>query len=114
DSKPDKILQGTIRFKESGATVRNASITIAELKRTAVSDENGKYEFRQIPAGRYSLIIHLDRVSDLAKTIEVTGVQSTFDFELTINNISEQVTVTASGSLELTTNSYQSVTTVGA
>lgn len=111
--KPDNILNGTISLKESGQAVRNASVTIAELKRSTLTDNDGKYEFGQIPAGTYNLIVHLDRVSDMVKTVDVNG-PATVNFELTINAISEQVTITASGSLESVNNSYQSVSTVGA
>ncbi len=112
-SRADNILNGTITLHESGAKIRNASVTIAELKRSTLTDSYGKYEFTYIPAGKYNLIVHLDRVSDMVKTVEVNG-PATVNFELTINAISEQVTVTATGSLESTNNSYQSVTTVGA
>lgn len=110
----DNTLGGTVRLKESGSAVRNASVTIAELKRTTLTDVNGKYHFTQIPAGRYDLIVHLDRVADVVKVIEVNNEITMVDFELAITGISEQVTVTASGSLESINNSYQSVITIGA
>ena len=112
-SGPNNVLNGTITLKESGARIRNASVTIAELKRSTLTDNDGKYEFMQIPAGKYNLIVHLDRVSDMVKAVKVNG-PATVNFELTINAISEQVTITATGSLESTNNSYQSVTTIGA
>ena len=111
---PDNILSGTITLKGSGTAVRNASVTIAELKRTTLTDSDGKYEFRQIPTGRYNLIVHLDRVSDMVKLVAISSGTSTVNFELSLGAISEQVTVTATGSLESVNNSYQSVTTVGA
>ena len=112
--KPDNILNGTITLKESAAGIKNASVTVAELKRTTLTDNEGKYEFRRIPTGRYNLIVHLDRVSDMVKPVDIGSGISTVNFELSLGAISEQVTVTATGSLESVNNSYQSVTTVGA
>src|SRR5438874_10016294 len=105
-------LNGIVTLKESGAAVRNASVTIAELKSTVLTDENGKYQFEHIPPGRYEVIVHLDRVADAVKTVDLGLETKAVDFELTISGISEQVTVTASGSLESINNSYQSVSTV--
>ncbi|MFM9902944.1 MAG: TonB-dependent receptor [Pyrinomonadaceae bacterium] len=112
--KTDGIINGTVTFKESGAAARNATVTIAELKRTVLTDENGKYEIDHVPAGKYDVIVQLERVSNLVKTVDVSSGASTIDFELPINAINEQVTVTATGSLEAINNSFQSVTTVGA
>ncbi len=112
--KDSNIISGTVTFKDSGSAVRNASVTVAELKRTVLTDENGKYEIYHVPAGKYDLIVHLERVSNLVKTIDVSSGAATVDIELPINAISEQVTVTATGSLEAINNSFQSVTTVGA
>ena len=51
---------------------------------------------------------------DAVKTIEITGGEQTVDLLLTLAPVSEQVTVTATGSIEAVNFSYQSVTSVGA
>lgn len=107
-------LRGTVTLENSGAAARNTSVTIVQLKRTTLTDENGNYEFTGIPSGRYDIIAHLDRVPGVVKTVEVSGNLTTADFELSISNIREQVTVTATGSAESIENSYQTVTSVGA
>ena len=107
-------IRGTVRVEPSGAAARNAVVTIAEMKRSVLTDENGAFEFNDIPAGKYQLIAHLDRVPDVVKTVEVTGGDQTIDFQLTLAPVSEQVTVTATGSAEAINSSYQSVTSVGA
>jgi iron complex outermembrane receptor protein len=92
---------------------RNAVITIAELKRSILTDENGVFEFQGIPSGTYQVFAHLDRVPDVIKTVEVTGGDQTIDFQLSLTPVTEQVTVTATGSAEAVGSSYQSVTSVG-
>src|SRR5207302_2199150 len=57
---------------------------------------------------------HLDRVPDVINTVEVTGDDQTVNFELSLTPVSEQVTVTATGSAESVGTSYHSVVSVGA
>lgn len=107
-------LRGTVRLEPSETVARNAVVTIVELKRSALTDENGAFEFADVPTGRYQIIAHLDRVPDVVKMVEVTGGNQTIDFQLTMAPVSEQVTVTATGSAEAVSSSYQSVNSVGA
>jgi len=111
---PAGTIHGTVRIGPSGTTARNAVVTIVELKRSVLTDESGAFEFKGIPAGKYQLFAHLDRVPDVIKFVEVTSGDQTVDFELSLTPVSEQVTVTATGSAEAVGSSYQSVTAVGA
>lgn len=111
----NNVLRGVVSLASSnGAVVPNATVTVAQLKRATQTDENGKYEFGQLPAGKYDVIVHLERIGDSIKTIEIDGGETTLDFELSLSSIREQVTVTASGSEEAVSSAYQSVTSVGA
>ena len=107
-------IHGIVRIEPSGTAARNAVVTIAELKRSVLTDEKGTFEFKGIPTGKYQIFAHLDRVPDVIKTVKVTGGDQTVDFELSLTPVSEQVTVTATGSAEAVGSSYQSVTSVGA
>ncbi|CAN5548333.1 TonB-dependent receptor [soil metagenome] len=111
--KTNNILRGVVSLETSGTMVRNANVTIIQLKRTVQTDENGEYQFDEIPFGKYDVIVQLDRVPNAVKSVEVSG-NTTLDFQLTLTAVSEQVTVTTTGSTELVENSYQSVTSVSA
>ncbi|MEP6912412.1 MAG: TonB-dependent receptor [bacterium] len=111
---PARTIKGSVRIRPSNAAVRNAVVTIVELKRSVLTNENGAFEFKDIPAGKYQMFAHLDRVPDVIKTVEVTTGDQTVDFELSLTPVSEQVTVTATGSAEAVGSSYQSVASVGA
>ncbi|MDQ3917474.1 MAG: TonB-dependent receptor [Acidobacteriota bacterium] len=89
-------------------------MTIAELKRSVLTDESGAFEFSGVPKGRYQIIAHLDRVPDVVKVVELAGGDQVVDFQLTLASVREQVTVTATGSTEAVNSSYQAVTSVGA
>ena len=111
---PQGMIHGRVSIRPSDTAARNAVVTIVELKRSVLTDENGGFEFKGIPAGKYQMFAHLDRVPDVIKTVEVTGGDQTVDFELSLTPVSEQVTVTATGSAEAVGSSYQSVASVGA
>lgn len=108
------VLQGRVTLRESRRAVENAVVTIAQLRRTAFTDAQGNYQFNDVPRGKYDLIVHIERVADVVKAVDAMNVATTVDFEVTLNSINEQITVTASGSMESTRNSYQAVSTVGA
>ena len=108
------LIRGTVSIEPSGTGARNAVVTIAELRKSVLTDDNGKFEFRDIPEGRYQIIAHLDRVPDVVKIVEVKDGNQTIDFRLTLAPVSEQITVTASGSAEAVNSSYHSVSSVGA
>ena len=107
-------IRGTVRLEPSGVAARNAIITIVELKKSVLTDDNGAFEFTNIPTGKYQIIAHLDRVPDVLKNVAATSGNQTIDFELTLAPVSEQVTVTATGYAEGVDSAYQTVTSVGA
>lgn len=108
------LIDGSVRVEPSGAPARNAVISIVELKRAVLTDEQGRFELGDIPVGEYRVIAHLDRVPDVVKTINVVAGRQTLDFDLILASVSEQVTVTASGSAEAVSAAYHSVNSVGA
>ncbi len=108
-------VRGIVRIAPSGVAARNASITVVELKKTVVTAEDGAYEITNLPVGKYQIIVHLDRISDVVKTVEITvGNPVIIDFDLSLAPINEKVTVTATGSAESVENSYQTVLSVSA
>src|SRR3989454_9489055 len=107
-------IHGVVTLKSSGTPVRNAVVTIAELQRSVLTDENGAFQFTDVPAGRYQVIAHLDRVPDVVKRVEISNGDQSIDFQLLLAPVREEVIVTASGSAESVNAAYQSVNSVGA
>src|SRR5437016_8774081 len=107
-------ISGTVTLQPAGIAARGALITIVELRQSVLTDAKGAFVFESIPAGKYQIIAHLDRVPDVVKTITTNGANQTIDFELTLAPVSEQVIVTASGSAEALASSYQAVSSVSA
>src|SRR2546430_728476 len=107
-------ISGTVTLQPSGTAARGVLITIVELKQSVLTDAKGAFVFESIPAGKYQIIAHLDRVPDVVKTVTTNGANQTIDFELTLAPVSEQVIVTASGSAEALASSYLAVSSVSA
>ncbi len=107
-------LEGTVTLGESGQPIHNVLITLLQLKRTVSTDENGKYVFQNLPAGRYDVVAHLDRVPDIVKSISVAaGTSATLDFRVELSGVQEEVTVTATGTEQSVSSSIQSVEVIG-
>jgi len=107
-------LRGGVTLGENGKPIHNVLVTILQLKRTVDTDENGKYEFAGVPAGKYDVVAHLDRVPDLVQTIAITaGTDATLDFQIQLSGITEQVTITATGTEQAVSTSIQSVDVIG-
>ena len=106
-------LSGTVTLGESGKAVHGVTVTILQLKRTAVTDDNGKYQFQDVPIGKYDVVAHLDRVPDMVKSVDLTTGAATVDFQVQLSGVREEVTVTATGTEQAVSSSIQSVEVIG-
>ncbi len=102
-------LKGKVTLSGQDTPVHNAIIFITQLKLTTQTDEQGRYEFKDVPNGTYSVIARLERLPDNVQRVEVKG-ETTLDFELRLTGIREQVTVSASGTEQTALESFQGVT----
>src|SRR5437773_1345672 len=107
-------IHGVVSLEPSGTPARNAVVTIAELQRSVLTDENGALQFTDVPAGRYQVVAHLDRVPDVVKRVEISSGDQIIDFHLFLALVREEVIVTASGFAESVNAAYQSVNSVSA
>lgn len=107
-------LRGTVTLEASGKPVHGVIVTILKLKRSADTNDNGIYEFQNVPPGTYDVVAHLDRVPDVLQSVQVAGGGTTADFVLRLRVVGEQVNVSATGGEETSFNSIQSVTSLTA
>jgi iron complex outermembrane receptor protein len=107
-------LRGKVMLANNGDPVHNVKVTIIQLRRSTETEEDGSYEFQNVPAGKYDIAAHLERTPDILAKAEIAGGQTvTADFEIRLEAVREQVTVTATGNEETAFNSIQSVTIIG-
>ncbi len=106
-------ISGKVSYGGNESPLHEALVRIVQLNRSVETDEDGSYEFTDVPAGKYTIIAHQDGFGDSTKTIVfVSGAVSVIDFTLNLVGVKEQVTVTASGTEQSAFDSLQSVSTV--
>ncbi|HYG79576.1 MAG TPA: carboxypeptidase regulatory-like domain-containing protein, partial [Pyrinomonadaceae bacterium] len=106
-------VRGTIRLADGGTPLHNVIVNLVQLRRSTETDENGAFEFQNVPPGTYTILAHMEGFPDQTQQVQVTaGGAATLDFQLRLAGIQEEVTVTATGSEQSVFESFQSVTTV--
>ena len=106
-------ISGTVTLGSDGSVMHEVSVEITELKRIAITDHQGQYEFIDIPAGRYTVHAHQEGFNEASQKVEVTADGTAVaDFALSISGLKEQVTVTASGTEQSTFEAIASVATL--
>lgn len=94
-------ISGKVTFAGDNSELHGTSVQIMQLKLTTQAGDDGTYVFENVPAGRYTIVAHLEGFADQVKTVVVTaGAPLVVDFEMMISGVKEQVTVTASGTEE--------------
>ena len=105
-------ISGTVTIDDS--VLHGAEVHILQLKRSAQTDEVGKYQFTDLPPGRYTVLVHKEGFSDSSRIVDLAaGAAAQADFQLTLASIREQVTITASGTEQSVFDSFQTVNSVG-
>ncbi len=106
-------LSGNVTSIIDKGLIPGVSVEIPKINRNTLTDENGRYEFTNLPNGTYTVITHAEGFSDKAQTVTVSGDSATLDFNLTVKQINEEVTITATGNEESVYDSFSSVNSVG-
>lgn len=106
-------LTGTVTLGDTGNAVHGSTVTILQLKRSVVTDDAGKYEFQNVPVGTYDVSAHLGGVPDLVQSVEVRAGNNELNLTMKLTGLSEQVTVTATGTEQAVSSSIQSVDVIG-
>ncbi len=106
-------ISGKVTFGDD-TPLHNASVRVVQLQRAVETDDDGNYEIADVPTGRYTILVHLEGFSDVAKVVSVSsGANIALDFTLQLAALNEQVTVTASGTEQSVFDSFQTVNSVG-
>ena len=108
-------IRGRIILSDGGTPLHNVIVNLVQLKRSVETDENGSYEFRNVPPGVYTILAHMEGFPDQTQQVRVAaGESATLDFMLRLAGVREEVTVTATGSEQSVFESFQAVNTVDA
>lgn len=106
-------IRGTVIFAANGETVHNATVLLSPSGRTTETNDDGAYEFTNVPPGDYQVIARLPRLPDALVRVTVTNTEVVnADLSLRIAGLREEVTVTASSTDESTINAIRPTTVV--
>lgn len=106
-------LRGKVVLKANGAPLHKATVLISKLGRRAETNEDGVYEFTQLPVGTYDATAHVHALADVRRSVTISaGAAATADFELDVAAVREQITVTASGNEQTAFEAFQSTTSL--
>ena len=107
-------ISGTVK-DGNGAVVTGATVTatntVSVKKSSTTTDQSGKYEFKDVTAGIYRVTVSKGGFSDASASVTVDG-NATQDFSLALGTFREEVTVTATRSLQATSDIPQTVTVI--
>ncbi|NNE97973.1 MAG: TonB-dependent receptor, partial [Pyrinomonadaceae bacterium] len=106
-------LSGTVKSAVNDELIPGVSVEIPRLKKSTETDENGRFEFRGLPNGTYTVITHIEGFADKAQSVKISGGAATLDFELDLKSLSAEVTITASGEGESVYEVFSSVNSIG-
>lgn len=105
------MLRGRVVLDRTGDPLHHAAVLIIELSRRTETDPEGRFEFRNVPPGTYTVLAHLHPLADTRRIVEVpAGGVAELDFRMAIAPVHEEITVTASGREQTTLEAFQAVT----
>lgn len=121
-NKPIVTLSGTVSIANSDEVAPNVTVFVDELKRGAITDDNGNYSI-ELPVGNYTLIFSSLSHLDERYNIRVTAGENDFDVELfektlelddiviSAESIENNVSSTEVGKVVMTVNSIKNLPT---
>src|SRR5437773_5991578 len=104
-------VRGVVTLEDTGKPIHGVAVTILQLRRTIMTGDDGAYELQNVPAGKYDIVAHLDRVPDVVRMIEVSaGNTADVGFQIRLKRAEIQVMVTATGEEESSLRAIQPIT----
>ncbi len=106
-------IRGTVTLEDKNLPLHNVVIIITQLRRSTLTDDQGKFELTEVPPGTYSIVARMDRVPDFVRQIEIkAGENIEYDIQMKLTGIREQVNISATGNEQAGLESFQGVTGV--
>jgi outer membrane receptor protein involved in Fe transport len=109
-------ITGTVK-DQNDAAIAGATVVATNKgsgkETTSVTDQNGKYEIKDLATGQYLIQVRKGGFSDVGASVSLGSDENIVeDFALSLGGLREEVTVTAAKGLRATSEIPQTVTTV--
>lgn len=96
-----------------GSVLHDATVVLLPLRRSVQTTNQGTFEFRDVPPGRYDLLAHLHGFTDERVSVTVaSGQPANVEIALSFAPVRQEITVTASGREETVLEAFSSVTSL--
>jgi len=106
-------IEGKVVLGATGDPLPHVSVLLMPLKRTTQTGSDGLFRFANLPAGKYELVAHMHALTDDRRYVELAaGATASVSFQLKVETVREQVTVTASGKEETALETFNSATSL--
>ncbi len=90
-------IRGTVKLQSTGSPVHHITVLLLPVGRVVESDIEGKYQFADLAAGKYTVVATGEGLSDLRRPVELQESSTeTIDFSMAVSPIRQELTVTAS------------------
>src|SRR5687767_8448900 len=66
-------IAGKIILADGGTPLHNVIVNLVQLRRSTETDENGAFEFRNVPPGTYTVLAHMEGFPDQTQQVRVTA-----------------------------------------
>ncbi len=106
-------IRGTVTLATSGDPLHHARVLLLPTGKSVDTDDFGKYEFNNIPVGKYEIVAHMMALTDTRQKVEVaSGASVTADFKMSLGALKQELTVTASGKQETPLETFSSTSSL--
>jgi len=93
------VISGRVTLAASGDPAHAVTVVVVGARRTAVTDDEGRFEIRDVPAGTYDVIVQREYFAAARQSVTVSAGQTvSVEFGLELAAHQEALTVTASAS----------------
>ncbi|MCX6613251.1 MAG: carboxypeptidase regulatory-like domain-containing protein [Acidobacteria bacterium] len=96
-------IRGTVKLQANGEVLHNITVLLLPTGRVVESNDQGKFEFTDVKAGKYTLIAVGEGLSDVRRTVDLTDkADGLVDFEMGVSPLRQELTVTATSGKAVT------------